>query len=47
MFPYWKLTMHLPNPITIHDPLPPIEIDGEQEYEVDDILDSKIYNHQI
>jgi hypothetical protein len=35
------------NPRIIHDPLPPIEVDGEQEYEVDDILDSRIYNRQI
>jgi hypothetical protein len=35
------------NPRGIHDPFPTIEVDGEQEYEVDDILDSKIYNHQI
>jgi hypothetical protein len=36
------------NPRRIHDPLPPIEVDGEQEYEVDDInLDSRIYNCQI
>jgi hypothetical protein len=27
-------------PRKIHDPLPPIEIDGEQEYEVEYILDS-------
>jgi len=31
----------------IHDPLPPIEVDGEHEYEVEDILNSKIYNHQL
>jgi hypothetical protein len=31
----------------IYDPLPPIEVDGEQKYEVDDILDSRIYNRQI
>jgi len=35
------------NPRRIHDPLPPIEVDGEQDYEVDDILDSRIYNCQI
>ncbi len=35
------------NPRRIHDPLPPIEVDGEQDYEVDDILDSRIYNRQI
>jgi len=28
------------------DPLPPIKVDGEQKYEMDDILDSRIYNHQ-
>jgi hypothetical protein len=28
-------------------PLPPIEVDGEHEYEVEDILDSKICNHQL
>jgi hypothetical protein len=37
MFPYWNLTTHLPFPGIIHDPLPPIEIDGEHEYEVEDI----------
>jgi len=31
----------------IHDPLPLIEIDGEHEYEVEDILESKIYNRQL
>jgi hypothetical protein len=36
------------NPRKFHDPLPPIEVDDdEQEYEVDDILDSRIYNRQI
>jgi len=34
-------------PWIIHDPLPPIEIDVEQKYEMEDILDSKIYNHQL
>jgi hypothetical protein len=34
------------NPRRIHDPFPPIEVDGKQEYEVD-ILDSRIYNCQI
>jgi hypothetical protein len=31
----------------IHDPPPPIEIDGEQEYEMEDILYSRIYNYQF
>jgi hypothetical protein len=33
----------------IHDPLPPIEIDGDQEYEMEDILDSwvKFVNSSI
>ncbi len=31
-------------PRRIHDPFPPIEIDGEHEYEVEEILDSKISN---
>ncbi len=35
------------NPRRIHDPFPPTEVNGEQEYEVDDILNSRIYNHQI
>ncbi len=28
----------------IHDPPPPIEVNGEHEYEVEDILDSRISN---
>jgi hypothetical protein len=35
------------NPRRIHDPLPPIEVNAEEEYEMDDILDSKIYTRQI
>ncbi len=31
----------------IHETLPPIEIDGEQEYEVENILDSRISNRQF
>jgi hypothetical protein len=34
-------------PGRIHDPPPPIEIDGEHEYEVEDILDSRIFNCQF
>jgi hypothetical protein len=34
-------------PRKIHDPLPPIEIDGEHEYEVEDILDSRIFNQLL
>jgi hypothetical protein len=33
-------------PKRTHDPLPLIE-NGEHEYEVEDILSSKIYNHQL
>jgi hypothetical protein len=31
----------------IHDPPPPIEVNGEQEYEVEDILYSRKYNYQF
>jgi len=31
----------------ICDPPPPIKVNGEQEYEMEDILDSKIFNHQL
>jgi hypothetical protein len=31
----------------IHDPLPPIEVDDEHEYEVEDNLDSKMFNCQF
>jgi hypothetical protein len=31
----------------IHDPPPPIEINDEHEYEVEDILNSRIFNRQF
>jgi hypothetical protein len=31
----------------IHDSPPPIEVDGEHEYEVEDILNSRIFNSQF
>jgi hypothetical protein len=31
-------------PRRIHDPPSPIEVNGEQEYEMVDILDSRIFN---
>jgi len=31
----------------IHDPLPIIEVDGEHEYEVENILNSRIFNRQL
>jgi hypothetical protein len=31
----------------IHNPLPPIEVDSEQKYEVEETLDSKIFNFQL
>jgi hypothetical protein len=34
-------------PGRIHDPPPPIEINDEQEYEVEDILDSRNSNRQL
>jgi hypothetical protein len=47
MFVYWNLTMHLPFQEEFMIPFPPIKINGEQKYEVDDILDSRIFNHQL
>jgi hypothetical protein len=34
-------------PGRIHDPFPPIEIDGEHKYEVEDVLDSHVFNYQF
>jgi len=34
-------------PKRIHDPFPLIEIDGEHEYEVENILNSRIYHRQL
>ncbi len=34
-------------PWKTHEPPPPIVINGEQEYEVKEILDSKISHHQL
>jgi hypothetical protein len=34
-------------PRRIHDPSPPIQVDGKHEYEVEDILDAKIFNFQL
>jgi hypothetical protein len=31
----------------IHDPPPPIDVNGEHEYEVENILDSRIFNCQL
>ncbi len=31
----------------IHDPPPPVKVGGEQEYEVEDILDFWVSNHQL
>jgi hypothetical protein len=30
-----------------HDPLPSIEVAGEHEYAMEEVLDSKIYNSQL
>jgi hypothetical protein len=34
-------------PGRIHDPLLPIEVDGEQKYEVEGILSLRIFNHRL
>jgi hypothetical protein len=34
-------------PRRIYDPPPLIEINGEQEYEMEDILDSQVFNRQL
>ncbi len=34
-------------PRKIHDPLLPIKVNGKHEYEVEDILDSRIFNRQL
>jgi hypothetical protein len=31
----------------IHDTPPPIKVDSEQEYEMEDILDSWVFNYQL
>jgi hypothetical protein len=31
----------------IHDLPPPIEVNGEHKYEMEDILDSRISNHRL
>jgi uncharacterized protein YifN (PemK superfamily) len=31
----------------IHNPFPPIEVDNEQKYDMEDILDSRISNFQF
>jgi hypothetical protein len=41
--PYHAFTI----PQRIHDPLPPIEFNGEHEYEMEDILDSRISSCQF
>ncbi len=41
--PYHMFTI----PRRIHDPPPQIEVNDEHEYEMEDILDSRIFNHQF
>jgi hypothetical protein len=41
--PYHAFTI----PKRIHDPPPPIKVDGEQKYKVKDILNSRIFNCQF
>ncbi len=41
--PYHTFT----NPRRGHDTLPSIEVDGEHEYAMEEVLDSKIYNSQL
>jgi len=35
------------NPRRIHDPPPPIEVNGKHEYEMEDNLDFKVFNRQL
>jgi len=34
-------------PRRIYDPPPPIEVNGEHKYEMEDILDSRVFHHQL
>jgi hypothetical protein len=34
-------------PRRIHDPPPSTKVDGEQKYEMKDVLDSMIFNHRL
>jgi hypothetical protein len=34
-------------PIKVHKPPPPMKINGEQEYEVEDVFNLRVSNHQF